>query len=204
MARPSLAAERREQILDGVERCIIKHGLANVTYERIAEEARVQPTLIPHYFGNKQAVMSAAVERTLANVLGLVDEVVGEAHGRERIDRLIELVFSGALAIPQVGQLADELIAVSYFDEETRLRIFEMYRHLERVAVDAVRGAYPDVPRPEADAVAYALLCLADANNTFSCIGFPPRYHARARAAAETLLRTLDDREHEAATRSST
>jgi AcrR family transcriptional regulator len=192
MPRPSLAPKRREQILDGVETCIIKHGLKNVTFERIAEEAGVQPSLIPHYFGSKQAVMSAAVERTLDNVITLVDEMVGESEGPDVLKMLLDLVFSGALTIPQIGQMADELIAVSYFDEDTRVRLVDMYKHLNQLAVDAVRQAYPEVPHEHADAVAYGLLLISDANNTFACIGFEPDYNERARYAAERLIASLD------------
>ena len=67
-----------------------------------------------------------------------------------------------------------------------------MYRHLERLAHDALADAYPDAPAAQRQAVAYAVLCLGDANNSLRGVGFPKRYDTRARAAVEALLRDLD------------
>lgn len=61
MGRPSLAVQRRQQILEAVDRCLLEHGLAGTTVARIAQAASVQPSLIAHYFGNKDGLLNEAL-----------------------------------------------------------------------------------------------------------------------------------------------
>jgi hypothetical protein len=117
---------------------------------------------------------------------------VAEAEGRERIQRLLEVLFGGHLAVPAVILVVDQLRASAYFNDATRERMVAMYRHFDELAHEALADAFPEAPLAEREAVAYAVLCLGDANNSFRGIGFPGIYDARARAAAQVLLGSLD------------
>jgi AcrR family transcriptional regulator len=192
MSRPSLAPVRREQILDAVEACILEQGIEGVTFARVAKAAGVRTSIVPHYFGTKGALMAAMVDRVLARVEALLDDAVSGAEGRALIDRLLDVLFGGRFAVPNVILVVDQLRATAYFNEATRERLVNMYRHLERLAHDAIEDAYPDATPSQRQAVAYAMLCLGDANNSLRGVGFPKRYDARARSAAEVLLRDLD------------
>jgi AcrR family transcriptional regulator len=191
MGRPSLAGIRREQILDAVERCMLEHGLSGTTLQRIAERADVQPSLIAHYFGNKDEVVAAAVERTLGRFRDGFTEIMRDAPRGRRLDTLLDLLFSGRMATSEYALLVDALIADSYFHESTRLAVRAMYVDFERMLRTAVDDAYPSAPAKRRAAVAYGLLCLADANNTFACIGFDPAHHAQARRLADVLIASL-------------
>jgi AcrR family transcriptional regulator len=193
VSRPSLAPVRREQILDAVEACILAHGIEGVSFARVAERAGVRTSIVPHYFGTKNALMVAMVDRVLARVQVLLDEAVAGTEGVDTLDRLLDVLFGGELAVPGVILLVDQLRASSYFDETTRDRLVSMYRHFEDLADDALSAAFPLAPDDLRRAVAYAVLCLGDANNSFRGVGFPREYDDRARAAARVLLRSLDD-----------
>ncbi len=56
------------------------------------------------------------------------------------------------------------------------------------LAAEALEDIYPSAAPADRRAVAYALLCLGDANNSFRAAGFPGSYDEAARAAAEVLL----------------
>ncbi len=194
MGRPSLAAERREQILAAVERCIVRHGLGGTTIARIAAEAGVQPSLVSHYFGGKDAVLDAAVERTLENFRrGFRETVAGVPAGR-RLERLLDVLFSDRLASPEFGLMVDVLVAASYWSEPTRRAVRLLYEDFERMVREVVDAARPDAPARERAALAYGLLCLADANNTLRCIGFGPARHARAKGIARRLVDSIRPR----------
>lgn len=198
VSRPSLAPVRREQILDAVETCILEHGITGVTFSRVARVAGLQTSIVPHYFGSKGALMAAMVDRVLGRVQSLLDSSVDGAKGGALIERLLDVLFGGRLAEPSVILVIDQVRASAYFNDATRERFVAMYHHFEELAQDALAEVYPAAPPARRRAVAYAMLCLGDANNSFRGLGFPRRYDERARAAAEVLLQALDDHDDEA------
>jgi len=193
MSRPSLAPVRRAQILDAVELCILEHGIESVSFSRVARVAGVRTSMVPHYFGTKGALMGAMVDRVLDRVQELLDAAVDGAKGRVLIERLLGLLFGGAFVVPDLILVIDQLRASAYFNETTRERLVGMYRHFEQLAEGALADAYPLAAPDRRRAVAYSLLCLSDANNSFRGVGFPADYDERARVAAEVLLRGLED-----------
>jgi AcrR family transcriptional regulator len=191
MGRPSLAPLRREQILDAVVHCILRHGLSGTTLNLIAVAAGVQTSLVAHYFGSKEAVVRAAVERTLVRYREQLAAVLAGVPPERQLARLLDAMFTDTLTAPEFGRIIDVLIADSYFDLVTREHLQRLFADFERMIGEAVRASYPRLsPRRRAD-LAYGLLCLADANTTFSCIGFDPAHHKQARRLADTLVETM-------------
>jgi AcrR family transcriptional regulator len=190
--RPSLAPLRRDQILDAVEGCIIDSGIDSVSFARVASRAGVRTSIVPHYFGSKEALMTAMVDRVLGRVQLLLDTALEGLDGRPLLDRLLDVLFGGQLTAAPVVVVLDQLRASAYFNEPTRTRLVAMYRHFEDLAAAALDEIYPDAEPAQRRAVAYALLCLGDANNSFRGTGFPGRYDDAARAAAEVLLSALE------------
>jgi AcrR family transcriptional regulator len=190
--RPSLAPQRREQILDAVEACIVDHGIDGCSFARVAAEAGVRPSIIPHYFGSKEALMSAMVDRVLGRVQAVLDLSLDGLEGSARIDRLLDVLFGGQLAVPEVVVVLDQLAASAHLSAATRLRLLALYEHFERSAVDILEQVYPEADDAQRRSVAYALVCLGDANNTFRAMGFSSRHAEWAKGIAEQLLDTLN------------
>ncbi len=57
------AEERRNQLVDVSLRLIAKKGFERITIKDISEAAGVAKDLIYHYFGSKEALLFAAVDR---------------------------------------------------------------------------------------------------------------------------------------------
>lgn len=190
--RPSLAPQRREQILDAVEACIVDHGIEGCSFARVAAAAGVRPSIIPHYFGSKQALMSAMVERVLGRVQAVLELSLDGLEGSVRIDRLLDVLFGGQFAVPEVVVVLDQLRASAHLSTPTRVRLMAMYEHFEGLAVDVLEHAYPEAGDAQRRSVAYALMCLGDANNSFRGMGYAEEHAGWARDTAEKLLGTLN------------
>lgn len=63
MPRPSLKAQRSEEILDAYERCILRDGNAGAALEQIAEESQMKRSILRHYIGNRDDILVALGER---------------------------------------------------------------------------------------------------------------------------------------------
>lgn len=62
MGRRSLAAERRQQVLEAASRCLARNGLAGTTLEKIAEESGLSRSHVRHYVGNRDDLLLALVD----------------------------------------------------------------------------------------------------------------------------------------------
>jgi AcrR family transcriptional regulator len=196
MSRPSLAEVRKAQILDAVEACILEYGIDGVSFARVGQMAGVRSSIVPHYFGSKGALMTAMVDRVLDRVQGILDRALDGLEGHALLDGLLRVLFGGPLNVAPVAKVLDQLRASAYFNDTTRQRLVEMYHHFEAMAVAALETIHPDADPDRRRAVAYGLVCLGDANNSFRATGFPAGYDAWARTGAEVLLASLeaDDR----------
>jgi AcrR family transcriptional regulator len=191
MGRKSLAPERREQILQALEVCIAEHGLSGSTFGRIAEIAGMQPSVIAHYFGNKQAVIDAAVERATQRYRDLFASHVLDRPATQQLKAVLGFLFGDAFATGELGTVMGELITASHHDERIRAHVQRMYSEFEQICRMAVHAAYPGAPPRRSRDVAYGLMCLADANSTFAGIGFDHGHNERARRVATAMLETL-------------
>jgi AcrR family transcriptional regulator len=191
VGRKSLASERREQILKALETCILEHGLAGSTFGRIAAVAGMQPSVIAHYFGNKDAVIDAVVEHTTKKYRDLFASHVLDRPASQQLRAVLEFLFGGAFTSRELQVVMGELITASHHDNRIREHIRRMYSEFEQICRMAVHAAHPSAPSRRSRDVSYALMCLADANTTFAGIGFGSDHHDRARRVAVAMLGTL-------------
>lgn len=65
MPRPSMAAQRKEEILDALEACILQDSLETTSLEKLAEQAQMKRSILRHYIGNRDDIIVALSERYL-------------------------------------------------------------------------------------------------------------------------------------------
>jgi AcrR family transcriptional regulator len=89
--RPGVSGTR-EAILDAARRAFAEHGYQHATIRGVADLAGVDPALVHHYFGTKQALFVAAVQLPVNPVSQLM-AVLAEDPGQAG-ERLVELFLS--------------------------------------------------------------------------------------------------------------
>jgi len=84
--RPSLAADRRHQLVRGLMSAMAKHGYAGAPVAAIAREAGLTPGLVHYYFDSKQEILLSVLHEIRAAVLARYEQrrarVGSEAWGR--------------------------------------------------------------------------------------------------------------------------
>lgn len=85
----------REAVLDAAERLMAEQGFEAATVGRIVDEAGIPPSSIYHYFGSKEGVLLAVLERGAQRFLDALPEG-GNRFGsqREHLGVLVEVVAS--------------------------------------------------------------------------------------------------------------
>lgn len=61
MGRKSKADQRRTEIIEAFYHCVIEEGMAGASIRKIAARAKVQPSVLHHYFEGRDEIMEEAV-----------------------------------------------------------------------------------------------------------------------------------------------
>lgn len=193
MGRKSLATERRAQILEAFSVCLRQHGLEGCTLERVAQEAGVQRSIIRHYIGNRDDLVTAAVEHIIGDYVSELVESFNNLPQADRVPALLDYLFS-----PETGSeigdfdiLINALWASHERDPHTRSLLLDLHLELESLIDGALRTVYPGAESQRRRDTAYSLLCLFDSTWSLASLGFPQSRFAAARRTAEQLINSL-------------
>ncbi|ESP93388.1 MULTISPECIES: TetR/AcrR family transcriptional regulator [Pseudoalteromonas] len=145
MARPSMAAQRIEEILDALEVCILKQGMQATSLENIAETANVKRTILRHYIGNRDDIICALSKRWRGIYSAQWQQVIDWLPNNNRSEALIETLFS----VGSAEQLNATIIGEALFAEAKRLDAIKddqqhiMSEFIEHVS-EALKVDYPN------------------------------------------------------------
>ena len=117
--RPGVSGTR-EAILDAARRAFAEQGYQHATVRGVADLAGVDPALVHHYFGTKQALFVAAVQLPVNPVEQLM-AVLAEDPGQAG-ERMVELFLSiwdhAADRSPLLALVRSAFVGLLTYDEE--------------------------------------------------------------------------------------
>lgn len=117
MGRPSMAAQRVEEILDALEACIIEYGIQATSLENIAEKAGFKRTILRHYIGNRDQIICALSTRLVKKYTQQWQELLDWLPQTNRTESLIDAIFT----IGSVERVNYTIIGEAIFSEAKRL-----------------------------------------------------------------------------------
>jgi AcrR family transcriptional regulator len=190
VGRPSLAIQRREQVLAAFARCIARSGFAGTSLENVADEAGLARGHVRHYLGNRRDQVYALCEWVNATDQEKFDEALGPVEPQARFDGLMHYLFDPSFYAPS----EDLDVYLALFDEARRddkLReIFRVgYSDMLDTMSRTLGDAHPQLGRADARALAYMLLCAAIGNGHLSQMDMKV---SLARRLGATCRRVMD------------
>jgi len=184
MARPSKAGERKQQILDAFERCVVRSGIQGVTLEKVAEEANLPRSLVRHFVGNRDDMVAAVYDRFMRRVEALWS---GKSQNLPSIDEMLEFLVKEAFIGGGVGRLASELRYQRNFDENARVHFKQVFQRAQRFVEDVLReNGFEDAT--ERREKAFLVLALAFGTTDLIAFGLPKKRADVAIQACKQLL----------------
>ena len=193
MGRKSMVEVRRDEITSAVQRCIVRHGLADTTMAMVAEEAGMQRSAISHFLGSREDVITAAIERSCDYYIDLILQVVGEVPPERAAEALVKELIGGKRAEPRAMVLFDEIITLAHHHDKACQSIERAYEVLRSELEKALEARNPAAPPSDRTAVARALMLLIDNEERFRVLDLFPDEGDATRRAAAMLLSRLDD-----------
>ncbi len=193
MPRPSVKAERTEEILDAFERCVARYGIEGATLERIAEAAGLRRSLLRHYIGNRDELIEALTTRFIMRSDAQVKELFEELPTIGRATALLDILFDENYSDNHLALVAAALIAAAPNYPHLNARLRQWTHHfIEGVAEELQRAL------PTADSTACFETAAGISGIYFNVESLAPLGHMNAlrsasKKAAERLIASLDD-----------
>jgi TetR/AcrR family transcriptional regulator len=107
----------RDQILDAAESLFARKGLEPTTIKEIGTAARLNPALLYYYFGSKEELYRAVLQRVISGMLARGSEAFDAApHPRDAIRGLVSAQMEFVLSHPN----APRLLVREMIDHEAR------------------------------------------------------------------------------------
>ena len=192
MGRPSVKAERREQILRAYETCVARFGVEGASLEKIAEEAGLARPLIRHNVGNRDDLLAALVERFLSRSEKSTQRMIDALPRSHAIETLIDWLFDPDYSDAQFVLVAEALIAASQDDPA----LATLMQRWTRDFIASVRGVLesdaPSASSDALDAVAAGVAGIYFKTDSLTPLGDMSDVREASKRAALILVATLE------------
>ena len=191
MGRRNLAAERREDILDAFEHCILERGIQGSSFQHIAQVLGMDRNIISHYFGNRDALVDAMTQRIVDSFDSRMNEAMGYQEQSASVMELVDVFYGQDSPDEQTEILWAEILAYATRSEAVRDRLRQSYDKMFWAVGEALKREYPNVPEKELETAAYTVATLLDRSSTFEWIGVKGSPIQSAKVAIEKVLEGL-------------
>ena len=191
MGRKSLAAERREDILDAFEQCILERGIEGTSFQHIAQVLGMDRKMISHYFGNRETLVDAMTQRIVDNYDAHMNEALANLEQSAGIMELVEAFYNQKITSEQTEILWAEISAYATRSETVHNRLRQSYDKLFWSVSEVLKREYPHVPKKQFQTAVYTIATLLDRSSTFEWLGIQGAPIQSAKAAIATVLESL-------------
>lgn len=190
VGRPSLKAVRHREIVATFIDLVARDGLEKVSLDEVAAVAGLQRPALRHFVGNRDQLITAAVEEL---ILRYADQARSDLGGSPDFPDLAATLFAADRAANQSTEDAAffALLAEAERLPETRTAIKQTYDAMLSMLAAALRRSHPGAPDSDIRATAYAVACLVEQNAHFQRLGYPRTRGKSALSAALTLAERL-------------
>lgn len=158
MARPSMAGQRREEILDALEKCILDKGIQATSLENIAETANMKRTILRHYIGNKDDIIVALSERWSEKYTQQWLDLQSWLPKSNRVEALVDSLFASRTQ----EMINNTVIGEAIFSEAKRLDPIKQHQQKTMQEfvdhfINACQEQYPETDHKQIELVAYGI-----------------------------------------------
>lgn len=189
MPRPKIDEERRAQILDALESCVVRNGIVKTTLANVAEKADLPRSLVRYFVGNRDDMMLLLFDRIIERGEAELDAHLGGAS--PKMSDYLDFLLDGRFMDKTSNTIIGELSYLAERNEAAREKLCDLYRSACMKIVDKMKEQ--NVGRTDAERfdAAYAIFSLCYSVATFTDVGLPPRNPKKLRKTAEQIIDQL-------------
>lgn len=191
MGRPSVQAQRKEEILVAFEKCVAKFGVEGATLERIAEEAGLARPLLRHHVGNREELIEALSGRFLAKWEDYATSLVAGLPDDDPAEALIDHLFTSNKDNWERVLVAEALISSSATRPELGQKLGQWVAGVVRLVAGQIQASYPLAAEESVRVVATGVVGIYFNVDSLEPLGSVETLLADSKKAAQQLVSTL-------------
>ncbi|MEM7602837.1 MAG: TetR/AcrR family transcriptional regulator [Verrucomicrobiota bacterium] len=154
--RKDLSQERIGQILDAFESSILRFGLEGSSLEKVAESAGMKRTIIRHYVGNRDELISAMTARLVERYREQTTAMFEALGEEDRVETLIQILFSREnVQSAESIMIFEHLVLAGNRYESVRKPMADWTMEFVEMVEDELRRAFPT--SKDTSAIAFGL-----------------------------------------------
>ncbi|MEM9148938.1 MAG: TetR/AcrR family transcriptional regulator [Cyanobacteria bacterium P01_F01_bin.3] len=192
MGRKNLAAERRANILDAFEQCILERGLEGTSFQHIAQVLEMDRKMVSHYFGNREALVDAMTQRIVDGFDLRMNEALVNLEQSISVLKLVDVFYDPEYYTEQTEILWLEIWAYANRSEKVRDRLRQSYNKMFSAIDKILKREYPNIPKSQMQTAVYTVVILLDRSPAFEWIGVKASPIKSAKAAIKKVLDSLE------------
>ena len=191
MGRKSLATERREDILNAFEQCILERGIEGTSFQHIAQILGMDRKMISHYFGNRETLVDAMTQRITTDFDLHMNEALANLEQSASVIELVDTFYDQKSSTERIEILWSEISAYATRSETVRNRLRQSYDKMFWSVGEALKREHPNVPQKQFQTVVYTVAILLERSSTFEWLGVNGVSGKSAKAAIKKVLESL-------------
>ena len=100
--KPEELETRRTEIIDAARACFLRSGFHKTTTDEICREASITPGGLYHYFGSKEELIAAVIDRSAETAVGRMRNLIADSMNAESAFRQVGSIFFQAMQDPEI------------------------------------------------------------------------------------------------------
>ena len=190
MGRPSVQAQRKEEILDAFESCVARFGIEGATLERIAEISGLARPLIRHHAGNRDDLIDALFERFQSQSSHAAKDLLQDLPAQDASLVLLDRLFDTSGDQTSI-LLAESFIAHSTFNPDVAEAMSEWVSSYTGLICDVLATDFTKAEPSDIRIVAPGVLGLQLNLTSLAPFLSLKEFSEESKAAAMRLIHTL-------------
>ena len=166
MPRPSKRVERISQILQSSKKCIVDYGLHDCSLERIAQEAGLQRSLVRHFAGNRNDIITAVAKLIISEFDEQWDRFVSTLpDDKERIHALLSYLFYPMTTSHTQEDNLNHILFETFIiearqDSQLQTLFADWFQQLCQKIVKELLHTYPNCTEDHSHAAAFGIISI--------------------------------------------
>ena len=162
MGRKSLADARRGEIVAAFYRCVVKEGFAGASIRKVAKEAGVQPSVLHHYFADRDEMIEEMVTVYADLIIQHFKNDMKECKDPdEQFRYAIHYLFSDSMINDDFTGFFLECLVESRRNPKVRATIAATFRRFRKEITEFIDGLEVFKKLPAATKKTYASMIVA-------------------------------------------
>ena len=191
MGRPSVQAQRKEEILAAFEVCVARYGVEGATLERIAEQAGLARPLIRHHMGNREDLIDSLADRFFAKSSEQAQTWSALFSEEDAAITMIDLLFDPKAHNWESVMVAEALIGASATRPELAKSMARWVQKFRNLVATQLQKSYPHASKTAVRVAATGILGIYFNVDSLEPLGAMGTLRKDSKEAAKLLVSSL-------------